>query len=250
MAGYRGFEPNAQAVTGLMDRFGGDGPPLAQPYLLDDYGTGVRGAFAVALGVYHRLKTGHGQHINISLAETATYHQAAFLLAYAGKVRREARGVQARGSGPLHRLYRASDRWFFVGTDSAERLCGVVGVAQLDESAFEARFAQATAREWIERLRAADIGAHTVERVEDLMHDPWVRVHGLSLTQTIDGLGEMVMPGVAARLAGTPLRVGGPVNPVGSDAPAILATIGLADRLDALVQSGAVSLSLLEPEPV
>ena len=46
MGGYRGFEGNAQAATGLMHRFGGDGPPLGQPYLLDDYGTGIRGAFA------------------------------------------------------------------------------------------------------------------------------------------------------------------------------------------------------------
>ena len=248
MGGYRGFEGNAQAATGLMHRFGGDGPPLGQPYLLDDYGTGIRGAFAIALGVFHRTRSGRGQHINISLVETATYHQAQFLLDYRGKVWDEPRGIHARGSSPLHRLYKASDGWLFVGTDSAERLLLATDTADLD--ALEDRLREKRVQEWVERLHAAGVGAHAVKKVEELMQDAWVREHGLSLTQTIEGLGEMTMPGVAARMSRTPLRVGAPVHPVGSDAPAILASLGLGDRLDDLVRAGAVSLTLLEPVSV
>ena len=254
MESYRGYEGNAQAVTGLMERFGGDGPPLSQPYLLDDYGTGIRGAFAVALGIYHRLKTGRGQHIDISLVETATYHQAAFLFDYPGKVWTEPRGTDALGSGPLHRLYRARDGWFFLGAgdDGRERLSRVAGLehtagitdAEL-ERALEACLVAEPRELWINRLRAAGIGAAAIARVEDLMEDPWVRAHGLSLTQAIPGLGNMRMPGVAARLSRTPLRIGEPVHPVGSDAPAVLARIGLADRLDELLEAGALSLSLV-----
>ena len=76
--------------------------------------------------------------------------------------------------------------------------------------------------EWVTRLTAVGIGAHAVQKVEHLMQDAWVRQHGLSLTQHIEGLGEMTMPGVAARLSRTPLRVGKPVDPVGSDAAAVL----------------------------
>jgi crotonobetainyl-CoA:carnitine CoA-transferase CaiB-like acyl-CoA transferase len=253
MGSYRGFEGNAQAVTGLMHRFGGDGPPLGQPYLLDDYGTGIRGAFAIALGLYHRHKTGRGQHIDISLAETATYHQAAFLLDYAGKIWNEPRGTDARGSGPLHRLYQASDGWFFLGAgaDGRERLATVEGfqdVRGVDESALE-RLMEHRLREqpthiWESRFRAAGIGAHAIARVEDLMADPWVRSHGLSLTQTIAGVGEMTMPGVAARLSRTPVRVGEPVHPVGSDAAQILGDIGLASEVDRLVAEGAIRREL------
>ena len=233
MAGYRGFEPNAQAVTGLMERFGGDAPPLAQPYLLDDYGTGIRGAFAVGLAVFHHLRTGRGQHVDISLAETATYHQALFLLDYAGVRRDEPRGLQTTGAGPLQRLYRAADRWFFLGTGSADRLRRVDGLADLDfacadlERVLEARFATLPASEWVSRCWTAGVGAHTTERVEELMQDPWVTAHGLSLTQAIDGVGNMTMPGVAARLSRTPLQVGPPVRPVGADGPAILASLTL-----------------------
>ena len=143
------------------------------------------------------------------------------------------------GTGPLQRLYRASDGWFFLGTDSAERLRRVEGLADLAdldsaalESALEARFAtrEPSPTGYALSLQAG-IGAHRVERVEDLMQDAWVREHGLSLVQHIEGVGDMTMPGVAARLSRTPLRVGAPVHPPGADAPEILASIGLADRL-------------------
>jgi crotonobetainyl-CoA:carnitine CoA-transferase CaiB-like acyl-CoA transferase len=254
MGTYRGFEGNAQAVTGLMHRFGGDGPPVGQPYLLDDYGTGIRGAFAVALGVFHRHRTGRGQHINIALAETATYHQAAFLQDYPGKVWNEPKGTDARGSGPLHRLYKASDSWFIVGggADGGERLATTEALQDLAylegpalERALEQRLAGEPADVWISRLRAAGLGAHAIARVEDLMEDAWVRAHGLSITQSIEGIGNMTMPGVAARLSRTPLRVGEPVRPAGADAPRILASIGLStDDLDRLVAEGAIRLEL------
>ena len=70
-----------------------------------------------------------------------------------------------------------------------------------------------------EILRTADIGAHATQHIEDLMQDPWVRAHGLSLTQTLEGVGEMTMPGAAPRLSRTPLAIGKPVRPVGADGP-------------------------------
>lgn len=83
---------------------------------------------------------------------------------------------------------------------------------------------------WVERLRGVGIGAHRTVRVEELMEDAWVCAHGLSIHQTIPGLGDMRMPGVAVRMSRTPLRVGAPVNPVGADTPDVLAHIGLRQR--------------------
>jgi crotonobetainyl-CoA:carnitine CoA-transferase CaiB-like acyl-CoA transferase len=242
MGHYRGYEGNAQAATGLMDRFGGDGLPQGQPYLLDDYGTGIRGAFAIALGLYARQASGRGQHVNISLVETASYHQAPFLLDYVGKKWNEPRGVDALGSSPLHRLYPASDGWLFfgAGADGLDRLAGVEGLDNVEPERLETRFAAAPVAVWVERLRAVGIGAHRLVSVEELMDDAWVREHGLSLMQHVEGVGAMTMPGVAARLSLTPLRVGAPVRPPGADAPAVLARIGLADELDQLIAEGAI----------
>jgi crotonobetainyl-CoA:carnitine CoA-transferase CaiB-like acyl-CoA transferase len=232
MESYRGYEGNAQAVTGLMERFGGDEGPLSQPYLLDDYGTGVRGAFAIGLALYHRLRTGDGQHVNISLVETATYHQAAYLLDYSGKVHDEPRGAGALGSGPLQRLYRAADGWFFLGARprQLDRVDGLRGLGVDLEQELEARFRELPADVWVSRLRAADIGAHRIVRIEELMEDAWVRRHGLSLNQDIPGLGTMRMPGVAVRMSRTPPRVGAPVRPVGADTEEVLAELAVTAR--------------------
>jgi crotonobetainyl-CoA:carnitine CoA-transferase CaiB-like acyl-CoA transferase len=253
---FRGYEGNAQAVTGLMERFGGDGPPLSQPFLLDDYGTGVRGAFAVALGVLHKLRTGRGQHIQTALVETASYHQAAFLLGYAGNVWDEPRGQGALGFGPLQRLYRASDGWLFLGA-SADLLSNVseaVGLAHVPagtgekdalERALEQALAQQTVAYWVAHLSAVGAGVQGLANVRQLMLDPWARAHGLSVTQTVEGVGDVTMPGPAPRLSSTPLRLGHPVHPPGADAPMLLERIGMADQLDGLVASGAIRLPAL-----
>ncbi len=251
---FRGYEGNAQAVTGLMERFGGDGPPLSQPFLLDDYGTGIRGAFAVGLGVFHKLRTGRGQHIQTALVETASYHQAAFLQEYAGKHWDEPRGQDVLGFGALQRLYRASDGWLFLGasTQILADVCKAVGldnVTTTDNDALERALEEALAKQpvayWVERLPQVGAGVQGLVNVRQLMLDPWARAHGLSVTQTIEGVGEVTMPGPAPRMSGTPLRVGRPVRPPGADAAMLLERIGMADALDALVASGAVRLPAL-----
>lgn len=255
---FRGYEGNAQAVTGLMERFGGDGPPLSQPFLLDDYGTGVRGAFAVALGVFHKLRTGRGQHIQTALVETASYHQAAFLLDYAGKVWDEPRGQDVLGFGPLQRLYCASDGWFFLGArqERLAELCRAVGLHAIPtveggvlERALEDALAKQPVAFWVERLPLVGAGAQGLGNVRQLMLDPWARAHALSVTQSIEGVGDVTMPGPAPRMSRTPLRVGQPVRPPGADAPMLLGRIGMADSLEALVASGAIRLPELASVP-
>lgn len=65
-----GHEQFAQAATGMDRRFGGDGPPTVQPNPVNDYGTGFMGAYAVALALLHRQRTGQGQHVDAALAYT------------------------------------------------------------------------------------------------------------------------------------------------------------------------------------
>ena len=77
------------------------------------------------------------------------------------------------------------------------------------------------------------------------MTDAWARAHGLSVTQSVEGVGEVTMPGLAPRMSGTPLRVGQPVRPPGADAAMLLERIGMLDSLDQLAGSGAIRL----PEP-
>jgi len=68
------------------------------------------------------------------------------------------------------------------------------------------------------------------------MADPWVRSQGLSVTQTVEDVGEVTMPGLSVRLSDTPMRLGGPPHRPGSDAALILREIGMEDALPALAR--------------
>ncbi len=245
-----GHEQFAQAATGMQHRFGGDGPPAVQPNPINDYGTGFMGAYAVALALLHRRRTGEGQHVDTALAYTAMIHQSPFMQAYAGKRWDEPSGQDRLGSGPLHRAYQARDGWFFIGArqDDLPRLAaveGLAGIASLHGETFEQglaqRFAEDTVANWVARLIKAGIGAHRfISDLEELMHDPWVTAHELSLTREHDEIGLVTTCGPVPRLSRTPIRVGRPAPKPGSDAREILAEIGLADGLEALIEAGVV----------
>jgi crotonobetainyl-CoA:carnitine CoA-transferase CaiB-like acyl-CoA transferase len=245
-----GHEQFAQAATGMQRRFGGDGQPMIQPNPINDYGTGFMGAYAVALALLHRQRTGEGQHVDTALAYTAMIHQSPFMQVYADKRWDEPGGQDRLGSGPLHRAYRARDGWFFLGARLPDlpRLAtvdGLTGIAaqpgEALEHILEQCFASDTVAAWVARLTSVGIGAHRcVSDLDALLQDPWVTAHHLSLTREHADIGLVTTCGPAPRLSRTPIRVGQPASRPGADAPEIFSEIGLAHRLPALIEANVV----------
>lgn len=246
-----GHEQFAQAATGMQRRFGGDGPPMVQPNPINDYGTGFMGAYAVALALLHRQRTGEGQHVDTALAYTAMIHQSPFMQVFDGKRWDEPSGQDKLGSGPLHRAYEASDGWFFLGARLTDlphlaAVDGLAGFASLHGEALEQalahRFASHTVDTWVARLTEAGIGAHRyIADLDELMQDPWVTAHNVSLTREHDEIGLVTTCGPVPRLSRTPIRVGRPAAKPGSDAYDILTEVGLAEReIAALIEAGVV----------
>ncbi|HLF80029.1 MAG TPA: CoA transferase, partial [Dehalococcoidia bacterium] len=240
--GGRGWERQGQAVAGIMERTGVI-PAILGPYNLIDIGTGVMGTFATALGLYHRLRTGVGQHVQASLCQTATYQQAPYMLDYKGHVSDEPRGYEALGTGPLNRFYQASDRWFFLAANlpsAKAQLSAVEGLAGIDagsprlEEALESKFLGERAATWVGHLRKAGIAAHEVVPVAEAMVDPVVQAQGLSVSEEVEGVGPATMPGLSVHLSRTPMRVGDRCHVPGSDGPAILQELGMGDQLETL----------------
>ncbi len=245
-----GHEQFAQAATGMDRRFGGEGRPAIQPNTVNDYGTGYMGAYAVALALLHRQRTGQGQHVDAALAYTAMTLQSAYNNLYQGKAWDEASGQDAVGDGPLHRAYKAADGWFFIGADEADldrlnSVEGLSGAGSLSESALaqslQERFRSQNVDTWVHRLIAADIGAHRViADVDELMHDPWVVDHELSLTREHDDMGLVTTCGPAPRLSRTPVTSGWAAPKPGRNAKEILAEAGMADSFDRLVRQQVI----------
>ncbi len=247
-----GHEQFAQATTGMQARFGGDGQPQLQPHPINDFSTGLLGAYGVALALLHRKRTGEGQHVDGALAYTAMTLQSAIVQDYDGKTWDEPRGQGTLGSGPLHRAYKAADGWLFLGARKAElgkmsRVPGLEGVDGLQgedlERALEDKFVRGSIEGWIGKLNPAGIGMHrVVTRWSDLMDHPWVKSHGLSIIRDHEDWGPITTAGPAPRMSRTPVRPGRAAPKPGSDAQEILAEIGVADELGRLVGAGVVRL--------
>ena len=110
------------------------------------------------------------------------------------------------------------------------------------EPHLEASFGSKLAGEWIRLLVEAGLGAHTLGRVTQLMQDPWAVAHGLSVTRRHSDGSMITTIGPPASLSRTPAVPGRPVSPPGGDAEEILAMIGMADKLDELVDKRVIAL--------
>jgi formyl-CoA transferase len=204
-------------------------------------------AFAASLGIFHRTRTGAGGRVTASLAQTATYHQATFMLDYPGRQRpAEPRGPEALGDGPFQRYYQVRDGWIFLGMRPSQWpslktvawLADAARVSPVDESAVEAALsaalAERSAAEAVQALREAGAGAHQVLTTEQVMTSEPARKLGLSVVQRSEEFGPVVMTGLAVRLSESPLVLGRAADRAGSDAESVLAEVGMAERITEL----------------
>ncbi len=223
-AGRAGWEQLAQSASGMMTRYG-DTEPTLQPFAINDYGTGINGAFGVGMALYHRLRTGEGQQVFTALARTASTMQSSMLHEYEGKRWDEPAGQDAVGEGPLHRLYEASDGWLFIGAKPE----------QSGDMPTPEELKTRTVAEWVSDLTDKGIGASAVGSVEDAMTEERAVSEGFSITRDHEGRGRVRTNGPSVKMSRTPVEVGRPAMVPGSGASEVL-----GDRTSELSEAGVV----------
>ena len=261
-----GWEQLAQATSGIQVRRGGrEDAPLLMPYPVNDYGTGMMGAFAVALALHHRNRTGQGQAVDSGLALTAALLQSPYFLDYPGYRRADPEGRDLRGFSALSRLYEAADGWLYVHCPDAAARQGLFSLAEFQyltvhpeladpdgappdqdgalAGELAAIFCQNTRAYWLERLNG--VGVRAVENVgiSQFRNQPQVRDAGLIVTREHPGRGEADHLGNTAHLSATPMRLGRPTPVLGADADEILREAGYSTaEVTELRDSGVVGL--------
>lgn len=109
-----GYDTIVQALCGAMDLTGQpDGPPNRLGYMAADYSAGLHAFGAIASALFHRERTGEGQHIDISLLDCMVSMNGAIDLA--------AYGINVTRSGD-HSLY-LPPFGMFKGKDEAVVIC-------------------------------------------------------------------------------------------------------------------------------
>lgn len=112
-----GFEQVVQAVSGIQMSYGSNGVPRLLPTPVIDLGSGLSGAMASMLGLYHRQRTGQGVFVTTHLTWVSVLLQIlkvaevqrARVLEQASARGREV--VFAEGRQPLAGLLRTRDGW-------------------------------------------------------------------------------------------------------------------------------------------
>ena len=247
-----GWEQLAQATSGIQVRRGGrDAAPKLLPYPMNDYGTGLMGAYAVALAVHERNRTGKGQSVDSGLALTAGLLQSPYFLDYEGYERHEPEGLDLRGFSAKSRLYEAADGWmYFHCPDDAAwaRLAALPEFAGLDDAnddaltqSLAAVLAGKPRAEWEKLINPTGVSVIANRMVEEFRDDADIRKAGLIVGRDHPGIGNADHLGSVAKLSETPMRVGRPSPLLGAETDQILSEAGYTgEQIESLKLSGAV----------
>lgn len=256
-----GFDQIAQGMSGLMSVTGTHEPTRAG-IAIGDLLAGIFAAHGIALALYHRERTGEGQVVTTSLLE-----------ALVGVLSWSAGIYFATGSPPPlagnhhplsspYGVFRARDRAFNIAcgnTRQWEALCraldcealisdprfshplGRVAERAALTAALEARLAERTAAEWIERLTAADVPCGPINDMAEVFADPQVRAREMYVELPHSDLGTLRTTGVPVKLSASPGAIERLPPALGADTDTVLAEYGFtADEIAALRTAGAV----------
>jgi len=240
------FDPLLQARSGAMA--GQGGPGQAPVYLrvpISDNSGATLGAYAVALGLYQREKTGKGQYVYGSLLNSTMAMQSGEFISYDGKP--EETRMDYVGVDATYRMYRTRDGWIFLACkddSSWSALCTVVGREDLvndprfstsdrrRENAeelsaiLEPLFRRRTSRRWLNLLEKAGVLCSPVNYSRDLFEDPHVLANDLVIEHESADLGLLKQRGVVIKLSRTPGTAQGAAPGLGQHTDEVLAELG------------------------
>ncbi|MEM5582942.1 CoA transferase [Roseibium sp. AS2] len=178
---YIGYDDLVQAITGIMLRFGGamDTPEEHAHVGTIDVMCGFGGALAVATALYQKHRFGRIGRGRTSLAANSGLLQIPYCYDYRGRgLFDEPSGPEANGHDDLSRFYStASGVYVLLSAYESDlpRFRNVEGMEDLPDVPAEERaaylataFQTFPATEWVERLRAADIGVAICDNIDAL----------------------------------------------------------------------------------
>ena len=258
-----GVDGIVQAVSGLMSNIGdADSPPMKVLVPAADMVTGFLATTAVLAALRARDATGLGQHLDLSLYNSAVMLQQSAVASYLSSGEIPARtGTAAPYSAP-NEAFPTKDGWIMIAAYHEDRwkaLCAVLGddalaahpdfatnplrVANRPKlmAELKRRLAAKTSAEWQALMEAADIICGPIADYAMLMDSPQLAHNGVIVEMHSSAAGTVRMPGMAVGDRDAQSRVHRGPPAVGEHSCEILEAFGLGKTdIDALLASGTV----------
>lgn len=215
------FDPLMQAFCGFEVRSGGKGNvPLWNRTFISDYAGGQLGSIALLAALDHRLRTGQGCALDVSLLRAAMSMQSDIIrLADGGFAGAEPLNAEQTGFHPAETLYPVADGWVALCIRDAEAATALASVLALPDLPPDwrgwndrdgARIASATAARTGEDLLAACTAAGVAAEwcrpgmERETLEDATLTEAGIVEHIEVEGLGRVSHVGSMFTLSAAP----------------------------------------------
>lgn len=247
-AAYSGFGSQGAALCGLHGLTGWpDRPPHGTWGAYSDFIAPRPGVAGLAAALYHRQRTGRGQHVDLSQVEAAMHFIEPLLLDYTVNGHEATRhGLDSIYAAP-HGVYptRGKNRHIAIAVETRDQWRALCAIAPLEAFAarnfdrLEARIAARAAIDaalapWCrrhdafklaERLRAAGIPASAVQYPSDLYQDPQLTHRNFFVTLDHTVMGPTPYDGLVTQFSATPGILSKAAPCLGEDTQHVLSEI-------------------------
>ena len=258
----RVYDPVIQALSGLADiqMDAASGRPQMIRTIIPDKTTSVTAAQAITAALFHRERTGEGQHVKLAMLDTMVAYLWPEGMARYTFADRPLEPMKGEASPDL--IYLTQDGYITAGAISDKEWQGMCRALDRPRWIDDERFRTANARvvhgklrremtaevlltrtsaEWLERLDHEEVPSAPVLGRHEVIDHPQIQANEMIVEDVHPVAGPIRQARPAARFDRTPARIRGPAPELGADTMALLGELGCsATKIDELVASGAV----------
>ncbi|GAB7386445.1 CoA transferase [Bacillaceae bacterium] len=240
-----GFDIMAQGLTGLMSMTGEpNGRPVKVGIAMNDIAAGVTALYSILAAYVHKLRTGKGQYIDVSLVESGLAWSVWESAGYFGA------GIVPKATGSRHRVsapyqaFRTKDGYVLVGGANQrtwEKFCRDVvekpewiedprfltpndRIENVDEleKCIEEILVQKETKYWLDKLDAAGVPGGPIYTYDQTLNDPHILARGMVQEFEHPRAGRMQTLGIPAKMSETPGRIRRPAPLLGEHTEEVL----------------------------
>lgn len=259
-----GFDLVAQGMAGLMSMTGEPGRrPLKTGIAVYDIGAGITAVYSILAAYIHKMNTGEGQLVDVSIAECGlpwfTWEAAAY---FAEGTIPEPTGWRHRVSAPYQAI-EVKDGYIMLGCANQrtwERLCHEVirrpdlledprfatnhlrgQNVEVLEAVLEEIFVTRDKQAWLEACDRAGVPAGPINNFAEALQDPHYQAREMIQEMEHPVIGRMKTIGFPGKLSRTPARIRRPAPLYAEHTDEILEQLGIDKvRCEQLRRKGVI----------